>query len=170
MERLIKSVRREDGQALVELAFVLPMLLLLVFAIIDFGLAFSQYSGDANIANMAAREVAVIGSTTSETCNGTAYTTLTTWVDCEAAATGAPTPSSVCVADTAGSTPSGTYTVGDPVKVEITSSFNWLSILSAGDSYISKVGNLSSHLSASASMRLEQAPGSNTFLTPTCTS
>jgi len=172
VRNFLKRCRCEDGQALVELAFVLPLVLLFLFGIIDFGLALNSYNGDTNIANIAARTASVMGTTTSVTCAGNTETTLTLYVDCEASSTGAPTPTSVCVADMAGATPSGTYTTGDPIKVEVTSTFHWLQILTGKDSYIAKVVNPTSSITASATMRLEAAPtgGSSSFLSPTCTS
>jgi Flp pilus assembly protein TadG len=54
--------RRERGQSLVETAVVLPILLLLVVAIVDFGRAFDAYI----ILTNAAREGARFGSTNPE--------------------------------------------------------------------------------------------------------
>jgi len=57
-----KQKRRERGQSLVETAVVLPILLLLVAAIVDFGRAFDAYI----ILTNAAREGARFGSTNPE--------------------------------------------------------------------------------------------------------
>ena len=57
-----KQKRRERGQSLVETAVVLPILLLLVAAIVDFGRAFDAYIVLTN----AAREGARFGSTNPE--------------------------------------------------------------------------------------------------------
>lgn len=156
-----------------ELAFVLPLVLLLLFAVIDFGLALHDYNGDTNIANIAARTASLIGSAPSAKCGGTAETSLTLYVDCEAKATGAPTPSSVCVADTASSPPSSTFSAGDPLEVKVSSTFNWTKILTGGDGYVGKI-NPASTITASATMRVEQPPtnGPSSFLalTPTCSS
>jgi Flp pilus assembly protein TadG len=57
-----KRGRRERGQSLVETAVVLPILLLLVAAIVDFGRAFDAYIVLTN----AAREGARFGSTNPE--------------------------------------------------------------------------------------------------------
>ena len=54
----------EKGQALVELAFVIPLVLLFLFGIIDFGLALNQQNGETNIANIAVREAAIVGTST----------------------------------------------------------------------------------------------------------
>jgi Flp pilus assembly protein TadG len=160
MSKWIKALRCENGQAIVELAFVLPLVLLFLFGIIDFGLALNNENADTNMANLAARTASVIGTQTSVSCNGTAETTLALWVTCEAAATGAPTPTSVCVADTAGSSPSSTYASGDPIKVVVKSNFSWLKLLTG------QISDLSSTISASATMRMEAAPtnGTSTFL------
>jgi Flp pilus assembly protein TadG len=149
----------------VEFAFVIPLVLLFLFAIIDFGLAINQQNADTNIANVAVREAAVIGSTTSETCSGQSYTTLLTWTECESTAMGGPSLTSVCVGDIATSTSpsSSSYALGDPIEVKVSSAFSWLKILTG------RVGNLSSTITSSATMRLESYPstGSNSFLTGT---
>jgi Flp pilus assembly protein TadG len=151
----------EHGQALVELAFVIPLVVLFLFGIIDFGLALNQQNSDTNIANLAVREAAVVGTTSPAAvpCGGGTKSTLTDWVMCEAKATGAPTPTSICVADTASSTPSSSYLVGDPIKVEIQSSFNWLHV-------ISDATGLNTTLGASATMRLEQGPSGTAATIP----
>jgi Flp pilus assembly protein TadG len=172
VRKFIDRCRSEDGQSLVELAFVLPLVVLFLFGVIDFGLALNSYNSDTNLANIAAREVAVIGTTSTVTCGGQTYTTLTGYVDCEASVIGVAQPKSVCAGDVATSTtPTSTYAAGDPVKVEITSSFNWMGILTGGDRYIGPIPT-SSTLTASATMRMEAAPsgGSSTFLGATACS
>jgi Flp pilus assembly protein TadG len=165
VRKLIGSLRHEDGQALVELAIVIPFVLLLLFGIIDFGLALNTKNSDTNLANLAARQVSVIGTGANPKCNGTTETTLANWVTCMAPATGATSPS-VCVADTAGATPSSTYAAGDPIEVRVTSSFGWVKLLTG------QVSSLKSTIGGSATMRMEAAPTSanSGFLTPTCAS
>ncbi|MDA8069243.1 MAG: pilus assembly protein [Actinomycetota bacterium] len=162
----MRKVRAENGQALVEFAFVLPLLLLFLFAIIDFGIALNQQNADTNIANIAVRDAAVIGTTTSQTCGSTTETTLGAWVQCESTSIGGPALTSVCVGDIATSTSpaSGTYTSGDPIEVKVTSSFSWLKIVSQAS------GGPSSSIASSATMRMEGSlTGTNPFLSPTCT-
>ena len=55
-------LRAESGSGLVEFAFVAPMLLVLVFAIVDFGRAFYTYDLVANDARLGARYAMVRGS------------------------------------------------------------------------------------------------------------
>lgn len=170
VRKRIQSLRAENGQALVEFAFVIPLVLMFLFAIIDFGLALNQQNADTNIANVAVRQAAVIGTTTYEMCGTTTEYSLSTWATCESTAMGGPSLSSVCVGDIATSTApaSSTYTVGDPIEVKVTSSFSWLKLITGS------VGNLSSTIGSSATMRLEAYPSTTTnpFLTsaPTCTS
>ena len=60
MRRLRALVRRDDGAALIEAAFVLPMLLFVSIGIIEFGRAFQTWQIVTNAAREGAR-VAVLG-------------------------------------------------------------------------------------------------------------
>jgi Flp pilus assembly protein TadG len=166
------------------LTFVIPILLVFLFGIIDFGLALNTANTNTNVANIAAREASVIGTATSATCvQGTTtntYTTLQAWAQCEMVASGAGTPS-VCIYDTADGVPTSstqqqTYTTGDPIKVEVSSVFNWTKILTGGDLYIGKVESPTTTITSSAELRLEDSlnasatSGTNPFLSPSCTS
>lgn len=156
----------EQGQALVELAFVIPLVVLFLFGIIDFGLALNQKNAETNVANVAVREAAVMSSTSATvTCAGTGYTTLGAWANCEATTAGEPV-SNVCVGDVKNGTPSSTYNPGDPIEVESTSTFHWLKLLS-GES-----GGLTTTIGANATMRYEGTLSGTTssFLSPTCSS
>jgi Flp pilus assembly protein TadG len=178
---IFRKLQDERGQALVELAFVIPLLLLFLFGIIDFGLALNTANTDTNVANYAVREAAVVGTATTASCTpagsstATTETTLQAWALCEEGASGSGAPT-VCVADVQGTSPTSTYALGDAVKVEATSVFNWASILANGDSYIGKLSP-GTKITSSATMRLEDAvttsttgTGTNPFLSPTCTS
>jgi Flp pilus assembly protein TadG len=171
VRNLLGRIRSESGQAIVELAFVLPIVMLILFGIIDFGLALNNYNADTNLANLAARSASVIGTTTTALCNGTAEPNLTAFVKCEATATGAPQPSYICFGDTAVTPPSGTLAVGDSLKVEVQSTFGWLKILTGTNKL-----NLSTAITASATNRIEQSTGTttnsffSTTATPVCSS
>ena len=148
-----------------EFAFVIPLVLMFLFAIIDFGLALNQQNADTNIANVAVREAAVVGTTTYAMCGTTTEFTLSTWATCESTTMGGPPLTSVCVGDIATSTSpsSSTYTTGDPIEVKVGSTFSWLKLVTG------KVGSLSSSIGSSATMRLEGTlTGTNSFLTPVC--
>ena len=59
MSRLYKFKNNENGQTLVEFALILPILLLLVMGIIQFGIIFSAQIGITNAAREGARAAAV---------------------------------------------------------------------------------------------------------------
>jgi len=61
MQRLRKLIKNSSGQAMVELALVLPVLLLLVFGIVEFGRIFSTQLLVTSSAREAVRE-AVVGA------------------------------------------------------------------------------------------------------------
>jgi Flp pilus assembly protein TadG len=149
VQQLFTRLRREDGQALVELAFVIPIVLLFLFGIIDFGLALNQQNQDTNMANIGVRAAAVYSGSGGMTCNGTSYSTLATWLNCESTADGGPTLRSVCIYDTSSSANGTSYSTGDPIEVTVGSSFSWLKLLTG------QVHSLSSSIGANATMRLE---------------
>lgn len=153
----------DRGQALVELAFVLPLVLLLLFGIIDFGLAYNTKNSDTNLANLAARSISVMGTAAGEACNNgvtVTQTTLLAYVDCVAQNDAEPQPNYACLWDN----PNGTYVVGDPLEVEVKTPFSWFGVLGGG-------GGLGSTISASATNRIEAAMTSgsstNAFVTNT---
>ena len=163
-----KNLRREDGQALVELALVIPLLLFIIFAIIDFGLAINQYNNTTNLANLGARATSVLSSGTngSNTTPGkctytkggtpTTYTTLVGYIDCEGAAEGGLSSATVTVCDPTSATSLAT---GDSLSVKVTDSFNWLGILVGGVGRIGGVtgGASSINIASTATMRMEGA-------------
>jgi Flp pilus assembly protein TadG len=57
--KISSKLRREGGQSFVEFAMVLPLLVLLVFGITQFGLAFRNYLAITDAARVAARAAAV---------------------------------------------------------------------------------------------------------------
>jgi Flp pilus assembly protein TadG len=69
--RDLRARRAERGTSVVEMAIVLPLLLLLVFAIGDFGIAFTRWNSLTN----AVREGARVGVVFRSPCNGGTVTT-----------------------------------------------------------------------------------------------
>jgi len=147
----------------VELAFVIPLVLLFLFAIIDFGLALNRQNEATNIANIGVREAAVYNpSASAPTCGGTSETYLSDWVKCESTATGGPSLTGVCVYDVSNTPASTTYSSGDAIEVKVSTSFGWMKLLTG------QIGSLSSTIGGSATMRLETGgltTTSPTFLT-----
>lgn len=137
----------ESGVALVEFALVLPVLLVLLLGMLDFGKAFNYWIDETHLANEGARWAAVdknpgSGSlqqyirsqaNTTELQNGG-----TAWVAA---------PIQICI-----SFPNGTSNVGDPVRVTASATYNWLPFIGT------RIGITQTPLSASATMRLEAKP------------
>jgi Flp pilus assembly protein TadG len=65
---IARPVRRDDGAAAVEFALVVPLLLILVFGIINFGALFSTQLSINNGVRQAARQAVVAGSNTGQQC------------------------------------------------------------------------------------------------------
>src|SRR5688572_8795963 len=57
--RSIRSIHREHGQSLVELALILPLLLLLVLGTVDVGMGFKTYIGLTNAAREGVRWISI---------------------------------------------------------------------------------------------------------------
>ena len=152
MKRLLRNLRdSEDGQAVLELALVLPVLLILVFGIIDLGRAVNYWNDETHVAEVAARYAAVGTLPTSGPCAN--KPNLTELIKCEATADsgelangsasayGDQKPSigvEVCIPKDE---------AGQPVTVKVHATYAWLP----------ELGHLASTaLTGSATMRLEQ--------------
>jgi uncharacterized protein (UPF0333 family) len=130
----------EHGQALVEFALILPILLLVLFGIVQFGLALNSANDATHVANEVAR-YAIINENPSakslqEWGREQLYTNYTNALN---------TPGKVCIRFPN----AGKHEIGDPVLVEVTSTTNWIPILQAGPSTV---------LKGTAYMRLEATP------------
>ena len=127
----------QSGQATVEFALVLPLLLVFIFGIAQFGLSLNAASNQTSIASVVARYATVDENPGAGT--------LQQWGKAKAAAesqlNGA---AQVCIAF-----PNGTE-VGNPVEVTVKSTTNWLPIL--------QLAATSTEIKDTASMRLEAAP------------
>lgn len=143
--RLAARLRDERGQALVEFALVLPVLLLAVVGILSFGRAMNYDEQATHLANLVARAAAVDQVPPSATGQ-----TLLQWVRSQADSpelangTGAVTDAlQVCV-----STPNGTD-VGSDITIKTWFTFSWLPILKVGPN---------TTVTRSATMRIEVPP------------
>jgi hypothetical protein len=59
LQALLRRLRECDGQAVVELAVVLPVIIILILAIVDIGKAYGYQNDETHLANEAARYAAV---------------------------------------------------------------------------------------------------------------
>jgi len=57
--RLVRGLRRSDGQAILEFVLVLPLIVTLVFVIVQLGITFNNYIQVTDAARVAARAAAV---------------------------------------------------------------------------------------------------------------
>jgi hypothetical protein len=134
LRRTASVSRDESGQSLVEFAVVLPLVLLLLLGIMDFGKAFNYWITENQVAAEGARRAAV----------NLSAATLHDYVRSQIKVTELHDNAKICV-----SFPDGQTTVGHPVKVTVAIKYLWLPVLKR----FGHVGSLT--LRNSATMRLE---------------
>jgi Flp pilus assembly pilin Flp len=160
----------ERGSALVEFTLVLPLVMLLLLGMIDFGKAFNYWNDETHLANEAARQ-AVVNHCPS--CSGAQK--INDWIRTEADTGelkngGTQSISSpgirVCIwfpnNTNLADDPVRDHAVGDPVQVIVHAQYNWLAYL------VGQGLPLHSDLTGTSTMRLEktyQADGSDAFTT-----
>jgi hypothetical protein len=119
---LFERLRKCEGQAIVELAVVLPVILILILAIVDIGKAYGYQNDETHLANEAARyaavancgsgcpavDLAVKNDAPGELKNGTGSIV-------------APVTVSLCYPQGSGS--------GNPVRATVTATYRWLPYL-----------------------------------------
>ena len=132
---MIAQLRSETGAAVVEFAVVLPVLLILIFGSIDFGLFMNDQNDATHLANEGARLAAVLG-TGSPPSGGSVCSYISSQLDL---------PKTIQGAKVSVSTP-GTGIVGDPVTVTVTGTYKFIPFLNLGTAAIK----------GTSTMRLEQ--------------
>jgi Flp pilus assembly protein TadG len=134
--RLFRSLRdSEDGQAVVELALVLPVLLLILLGIFDFGQALNSQNTANHLANLGAR-LAAVGTFPNKGEN------LCEYIDSKAAPSNLQNKLGVVITEQS-------ETVGSQVTVRVTDNYHWLTFLQPA------IGTPSSPVAGDATMRLE---------------
>jgi Flp pilus assembly protein TadG len=148
--------------ALVEFVLVLPLLLVILFAMLDFGRVFNYWIDATHLANEGARFAAVNNNPSS---SGTLQAYIQQQADTDELRNGGTAsvhdPLKICI-----DFPNGNA-VGQPVTVTATVTYNWLPFLSSdwsADFFGHKLP-LSSEVTGSSTMRLE-AVGTN--YSPVC--
>jgi Flp pilus assembly protein TadG len=139
--------RDESGVALVEFALVLPILLVLLFGMLDFGKAFNYWIDETHLANEGARWAVVNKNPGSGTLQQYIQQQADTPELRNGGTSSVPTPLQVCI-----SFPDGSSEVGDPVHVAVSTTYNWLPFLG------SRLGIASTTMTGSSTMRLEAEP------------
>jgi Flp pilus assembly protein TadG len=148
---MLRRLRREEhGVALVEFALVAPLLLVILFAMLDFGRTFNYWIDATHLANEGARWAVVNKNPAS---SGSLQQYIQQQADTDELRNGGsssvPSALQVCV-----SFPGGSSAVGNPVQVTASVTYNWLPFLS--DQALG--GLTSTTVSSSSTMRLEAPP------------
>jgi Flp pilus assembly protein TadG len=158
-QRFVKDTR---GTALAELALVLPLLLLLIMGMLDFGKAFNEWIDETHLANEGARLAAVgylaadctsaanpnvciaqqiqEGANIAELKSGR---TASPYADAQDAAR-------VCISYPTNPATNSHGQVGDPVQVTVETTYHWLNYL------VSQVDFAATPIVGKATMRLER--------------
>jgi Flp pilus assembly protein TadG len=175
-----RSSRRFAGQrgtALVELALVLPLLMLLLLGMIDFGKAFNSWIDETHLANEGARLAAVnygvAGCTNSnpDICLAQYVQQSADSPELKSGRTSnkyapAQNPARVCISyplNTANS-PATQGLIGDPVQVTVSVDYEWLSYLTTR----AGLPGGKTPITGKATMRLEQPAPTNAVGTRSC--
>ena len=145
--RLMHTLRREEGTALVEFALILPILALLLFAMLDFGKAFNYWIDETHLANEGARWAVVNKNPGSGSLQQYILSQATTAELRDGGTASIANPAQVCI-----TFPNGTANVGDPVRVTVSATYHWLPILG------SRIGITQTAIAGSSNMRLEALP------------
>jgi Flp pilus assembly protein TadG len=149
----VRAVTRDEGVALVEFALVLPLLLLMLLAMVDFGKVFNYWIDETHLANEGARYAAVNKNPSTGGLSLQQYLLAEAGVDSNelenGGTTSLPSGAQVCI-----SFPNGSANVGDPVKVTLSADYQFLPFLG------SKLTVTHKAISGSSVMRLE-APATN---------
>ena len=135
-----RGLRGESGQSLIELAFAIPLVLLVLLALVDFGLALNTWIDATQVATEGARLASVNGP--NATC-----TTLANQIKTDAF--GGLSTGKVTIRF-----PGASGAIGQPVQVVVTTPYKY----TPGGLIPGTVLNIA----AAATMRLEQAFPSNT--------
>jgi Flp pilus assembly protein TadG len=172
--------RSERGQAAVELALVIPVLLLVVLGIVDFGRAVNYWNDENQIAEAAARILAVggtgpnwanyptrtFGSTTcSQPSSLATYVTYEACIDSPELANGSQGTTGVQGSGAGVTACYPTNAPGAAVTVTVNANYNWLplpKVLGGGFQFSQ------TPLSGSATMRLENQLSGTWFPASSC--
>jgi TadE-like protein len=147
----------DRGVALVEFALVLPMLLLILFAMVDMGKAISYWNDQTHLANEAARYAAVNHSPVSGQSIETVIKNQAVTSELKSGSGGSegvaggglsdPNAVSICFVDTLSPGVPDTR-AGHPIKAIVKSTYNWLGFLFGS--------GIHSDMTGASTMRLER--------------
>lgn len=143
---LFRRIASQRGAAMIEMALVLPLLALLVFGVLQFGVATNYWHDETQLASQGARLAAVDRNPGASTLQEYIRQQAESSALRNGGSSTLPDPLQVCIAF-----PNGTD-VGDPVQVSVQTSYHWLPIIG------NAVGSPAVALVGRATMRLELPP------------
>ena len=133
-----------------EFALILPLLMLLLIGMLDFGKAYNYWIDQTHLANEGARWAAVNNGTPCPIKTITLQQCIQSKANTPELRDGGTSsisgPLGVCIGF-----PNGTSTVGSPVEVKVSTTYKWLPFI--GD----EISILQTTINGSATMRIEQA-------------
>lgn len=142
----MRTAKKEDGAVLVEFALVLPLLLLVVIGLMQFGILLNAKINETHLTSSAARYIAV-------NQNPGDPNPLVDYIKSRASTTDMRTNAQVCVEYPPGE--SGTSAEpGDPVRVTMSYTYDLIPLL--GDALMPPVAAIT--VNGDATMRLETFP------------
>ena len=156
MKRYLRRTKEESGQAVLEIALTLPLLLVIVLGVVDLSKAYNYWNDSNDLANRGARYAAV---SKNPGATATPATNLANYIKKQAAVTGTQ-ELSTGGGDDEGVLGSGVQVcvampeqAGDAVEVTLVSEYGWLGFLRKATG----VG-VKTTIRGRADMRLERAP------------
>jgi len=150
--RLVHALRHNDrGSELVELAIALPLLLIIIAGIIDFGFLFEKYEVVTNAAREGARMAVLGGYTCDSTTSSDVYKRVHDYLQSSGLTD---TPTVTCTNNTPETLPSGLTVTLATVTVSYPASFLFLGQFAG---LVRGTGPAGFNLTAVSTMRVEAA-------------
>jgi hypothetical protein len=168
-----RRLKEPDGTALIELALVLPLLLVLLLGMLDIGKAFNAWIDEVHLANQGAR-LAAVGYAVAGCSDANPNVCLTQYIqqgaDLKELKSGrtsdpyapAQTPARICISYPTNPATSTKGQVGDPVHVTVQVTYRWLNYL------VKRISFGATPILGQATMRLERQADPDATAAPTC--
>jgi Flp pilus assembly protein TadG len=151
MSPLTSITHDESGQALVEFALVLPLLLLLVLGMVDFGKAYNYWNDATHLTAEGAR-FAAVNRKPDPADPLSLQRQILNQADSVELRAGLTSPTVVAPAQVCVDFPNGTQAFGDPVRVSMTFTYHFLPFIGNKTTILTKT------ITSSTVMRLEAVP------------
>jgi Flp pilus assembly protein TadG len=162
--KLLEQLRRDEGVAMTELALVLPLLLVLLIGMIDFGKAINYWIDETHLSNAGARWAVVNYNPGAPADTAIGTPKLQDYIrsqgdttDLRDATSGAKV--NICFYRASDQVLTTAPVVGDTVKVTVKYTYNWSKFLGAQLPIIGRaLSAAATTIGSSSTMRLETIP------------